>query len=551
MTTEDAIGLENEKLIGINAELEKKLNEVENEMIRKDEKLREYIKYNKLIDDFNQVNNGKDSLKDSQLYVITLKGVLKFVEFIQRLQGYLREFAEGKAEINGKKLFELLEKEGTFEHNLSNALEQFEETIGNQMMRVREEWAEWRRRVRELENLVEKTSDSLIEKELRVQVDSLEKELINMKWAQVEWKGVNASLKYLSQNRQDIVNQYFIQINMQNRLMRQMYELVRQMKNDLFQVRQANLNLKQDNVNLAETLALLLKKQTTLFNQWQESQKQREQLESVSDNQLKLTQDVLYQKVQQLLQELDSQKSILAQEYELKLRDGLQFLMAKNGNLEKLLDGAEQDMLKLQSEKSGLEEICYDLKNSIKQLELDKQFLNEQVNSLLESKQLLLEEHENQVEELKNDIQSEAEKFVNLSNQFRGIDIDNLNYTLKKIQNQRESLKIIVKKLEIAQGSMKANLSCLLCLKQMIEPRTLAPCGHTFCQSCVEKFKSTKTCPECDGEPFSYVFRNRQMNEVLCKMVYIQQMIEALDVPDFKFQPIEQIQQGDQQQLNN
>ena len=50
-------------------------------------------------------------------------------------------------------------------------------------MRVREEWAEWRRRVRELENLVEKTSDSLIEKELRVQVDSLEKELINMKWA--------------------------------------------------------------------------------------------------------------------------------------------------------------------------------------------------------------------------------------------------------------------------------------------------------------------------------------------------------------------------------
>ena len=62
--------------------LKKSVKELENEMIKKDEKLREYIKYNKLIEDFNSVNNGKDSLKDSQLYVITLKGVLKFVEFL-------------------------------------------------------------------------------------------------------------------------------------------------------------------------------------------------------------------------------------------------------------------------------------------------------------------------------------------------------------------------------------------------------------------------------------------------------------------------------------
>ena len=76
------------------------MKELEDEMIKKDEKLREYIRYNKIIEDFNSVNNGKDSLKDSQLYVITLKGVFKFVEFLSKLQGYLREFAEGKAEIN-------------------------------------------------------------------------------------------------------------------------------------------------------------------------------------------------------------------------------------------------------------------------------------------------------------------------------------------------------------------------------------------------------------------------------------------------------------------
>ena len=51
------------------------------------------------------------------------------------------------------------------------------------MLRVKEEWAEWRRRVRELENLVEKTSDSLIERELRASVDNLEKESLNLKWA--------------------------------------------------------------------------------------------------------------------------------------------------------------------------------------------------------------------------------------------------------------------------------------------------------------------------------------------------------------------------------
>ena len=34
-------------------------------MIKKDEKLREFIKYTKLIDDFNNVTNGKDSLKDN------------------------------------------------------------------------------------------------------------------------------------------------------------------------------------------------------------------------------------------------------------------------------------------------------------------------------------------------------------------------------------------------------------------------------------------------------------------------------------------------------
>ena len=55
---------------------------MQNEIIKKDEQLREYLKYNKIIDDFNSVNNGKDSWKDNQLFVITLKGVLKFIEFV-------------------------------------------------------------------------------------------------------------------------------------------------------------------------------------------------------------------------------------------------------------------------------------------------------------------------------------------------------------------------------------------------------------------------------------------------------------------------------------
>ena len=41
---------------------------------------------------------------------------------------------------------------------------------------------------------------------------------------------------------------------------------------------------------------------------------------------------------------------------------------------------------------------------------------------------------------------------------------------------------------------LSEEIQCCVCLDIQIHPRTLNPCGHTFCLGCVSKLE---TCPEC------------------------------------------------------
>jgi late competence protein required for DNA uptake (superfamily II DNA/RNA helicase) len=70
----------------------------------------------------------------------------------------------------------------------------------------------------------------------------------------------------------------------------------------------------------------------------------------------------------------------------------------------------------------------------------------------------------------------------------------------------------------LAEESLETALICPKCLKFFQRPMTLTPCGHTYCEACVDVMKlehyDRTHCQECPDIPVEHVFRNEQLESL-------------------------------------
>lgn len=59
---------------------------------------------------------------------------------------------------------------------------------------------------------------------------------------------------------------------------------------------------------------------------------------------------------------------------------------------------------------------------------------------------------------------------------------------IELLRKTQESLEKTVSALVEAETSSESSFTCLQCMRLFVEPMTLAPCGHTFCASCLATF---------------------------------------------------------------
>uniref|UniRef100_K3WZZ7 RING-type domain-containing protein n=1 Tax=Globisporangium ultimum (strain ATCC 200006 / CBS 805.95 / DAOM BR144) TaxID=431595 RepID=K3WZZ7_GLOUD len=59
---------------------------------------------------------------------------------------------------------------------------------------------------------------------------------------------------------------------------------------------------------------------------------------------------------------------------------------------------------------------------------------------------------------------------------------------IELLRKTQESLEKTVSSLVEAETSSESSFTCLQCMRLFVEPMTLAPCGHTYCSSCLTKF---------------------------------------------------------------
>ena len=72
-------------------------------------------------------------------------------------------------------------------------------------------------------------------------------------------------------------------------------------------------------------------------------------------------------------------------------------------------------------------------------------------------------------------------------------------------------------------------IQCCVCLDIQMEPRTLDPCGHTFCLGCVTKLEQ---CPEC-RKHFATHVPARMLDNLISTLVGIPGLLEADDVEQY------------------
>lgn len=111
-------------------------------------------------------------------------------------------------------------------------------------------------------------------------------------------------------------------------------------------------------------------------------------------------------------------------------------------------------------------------------------------------------------------LQNQLLKQTTLNNKYSK-QIDGLSHTLTISESEHtlyldrcSQLSEILNKLTISEETSEMSFKCVVCLKLYNKPVTCQPCGHSYCQRCIEK-KDGK-CQECSNLEVEYFF-----NEIL------------------------------------
>jgi late competence protein required for DNA uptake (superfamily II DNA/RNA helicase) len=74
---------------------------------------------------------------------------------------------------------------------------------------------------------------------------------------------------------------------------------------------------------------------------------------------------------------------------------------------------------------------------------------------------------------------------------------------------------------------LKANIQCDYCSKQLKNPVTNIPCGHSYCQEC--KAGYLKECKKCSGVKREAVYRNELLDEVIQAASLVEKIVTLIN----------------------
>lgn len=147
----------------------------------------------------------------------------------------------------------------------------------------------------------------------------------------------------------------------------------------------------------------------------------------------------------------------------------------------------EADMLSLQSEYEELKENFLHVEFEYKRL-ITKKYKTESFQSQVRLLQNENEELTSKLEQIFSELEREraelnARTLENLELQSRVMDPQ----AIELLRRTQESLEKTVSSLVETETSSESSFTCLQCMRLFVEPMTLAPCGHTYCSSCLAK----------------------------------------------------------------
>jgi ribosomal 50S subunit-recycling heat shock protein len=78
-------------------------------------------------------------------------------------------------------------------------------------------------------------------------------------------------------------------------------------------------------------------------------------------------------------------------------------------------------------------------------------------------------------------------------------------------------------------NKLSYEIQCSVCLDIQVYPRTLDPCGHSFCAVCLQKLTN---CPQCRETINSHV-PAMQLDSLICMLVSVPSLLDSDDVAHF------------------
>lgn len=201
-------------------------------------------------------------------------------------------------------------------------------------------------------------------------------------------------------------------------------------------------------------------------------------------------------------------------------------------------------------EKSQLEAAIARLKDEYEVVVQQMQELGKEYRKLV-TKKYKTESFQNQVQLLQNenseltsrleqlfkDLSKERQIVSMLSQELREHKLRAMDPELvNKLKKTQEALEKTVSALVEAEDASESSFTCLQCMQPFNEPKTLVPCGHTYCSSCLAaigdaKEPSTITCKQCaKSRPHETdgVFPNQALADLTARFLFRQQTLATM-----------------------
>eukprot|EP00736_Rhodelphis_marinus_P004247 Rmarinus@m.2570 len=101
----------------------------------------------------------------------------------------------------------------------------------------------------------------------------------------------------------------------------------------------------------------------------------------------------------------------------------------------------------------------------------------------------------------------------------------------KEFITQKETTASAVVTLDEIQSAMEGQLTCMMCMKVMVNPVTLQPCGHNYCETCITQnsFLNTLHCEECGvGSRIQGSVKNEALEALCSKFSHAKETVATL-----------------------